>query len=518
MYQKFDQNITEGILFTDQYQLTMMQLYYKLGLHNTVVQFDHFFRQYPDYGNHRAGYCINAGLEWLVDWILHTKVTKKDIELLRTQKNKHAKPIFEQDFLHWLQNDFSLDSLTIAAIPEGRVIHANVSLTVVQGPIAVAQYLETILLNQLNYQILIATKSSRLKLICPGQILLEFGARRAQSNGAVAGTRAALIGGADFSSNVGISHLLGLEPKGTHAHSMIQLFLSLGMSELDAFYAFADIYPDNCILLVDTINTLESGIPNAIKVFEKLKQKGFIPSGIRIDSGDLAYLTVQAVHMLNKAGFPEVKVFLTNELDELSLWQIISQIKEEAQKFELDPDQIIERLSIGVGTKLITSSGSPSLGGVYKLVARLEKEHWIPSIKISENREKIPNPGNKNVWRIYNNQDKAIADLLSLKDENISQEKDITLQHPLDQTRRRLIKKTSVSSVESLLVTIVDNGKLDYTFPTLAEIREIRDQDLERLDTGVKRLINPHIYHVSLTPKLSQLKHEMIQSIRYNEK
>jgi nicotinate phosphoribosyltransferase len=510
----FNRSISEGILLTDQYQLTMMQFYYKLGLHNTIVQFDHFFRQYPDYGNHRAGYCINAGLEWLMDWILNTKVTGKDIELLKTQKNKQAKSVFDHDFLHWLQNDFSLESLTISAVPEGRVIHANVPVTVIQGPIAVAQYLETILLNQLNYQILVATKASRLKLICQGQFLLEFGARRAQGNGATAGTRAALIGGADFSSNVGMSHLLGIEPKGTHAHSMIQLFLSLGMSELDAFHAFADLYPDNCVLLVDTINTLESGVPNAIKVFEKLKKKGFQPAGIRLDSGDLAYLTVQAIHLLNKAGFNAVKVFLTNELDELSLWQIISQIKEEAQKFELDPGQIIKRLSIGVGTKLITSSGAPSLGGVYKLVARLEKKNWIPSIKISENREKVPNPGNKNIWRIYNKQDKAIADLLSLKDENISKENDITLHHPLDQTRKRLIKKESVSYVESLLTTILKNGKLHYMFPVLSKIREMRDHDLERLDTGVKRLINPHIYHVSLSPKLSRLKQEMIQSIK----
>ena len=209
-----------------------------------------------------------------------------------------------------------------------------------------------------------------------------------------------------------------------------------------------------------------------------------------------------------------MKVFLTNELDELSLWQIISQIKEEAQKLGLDPDRIIKRLSIGVGTKLITSEGSPSLGGVYKLVARQEKNNWIPAIKISENREKVPNPGSKHIWRIYNRQEKAIADLLGLKDEHISKDNDIMLHHPLDQTRKRLIKKESISYVEPLLVTVIKNGKLHYTFPNLVKLKERREHDLERLDTGVKRLINPHIYHVSLTPKLSQLKQEMIQSIK----
>ena len=232
-----------------------------------------------------------------------------------------------------------------------------------------AQVLETSLLNHLNYQILIATKASRIKDIGRGQVMMEFGVRRAQDRGANAGVRAALIGGADFSSNVGMSAVLGYPPKGTHAHSMVQLFLALGMSELDAFRAYAEVYPDDCLLLVDTINTLESGIPNAIKVFEELHRKGHEPVGIRLDSGDLAYLSIQAAKMLDEAGFELTKIVISNNLDELIIWQILTQILEEAPRYNVDPNQLVKRLIYGVGTRLITSWGEPALGGVYKLVA-----------------------------------------------------------------------------------------------------------------------------------------------------
>jgi len=219
----------EGILFTDQYQLTMAQLYYRMGLHEKRVQFDHFFRDYPDYGSHRAGYCINAGLEWFLDWLQEAHFREKDIEYLRGQKGRTNVPLFDQDFLDWLQktSPAPFEPLTIRTIPEGRVVHPNVPLTVVQGPLALAQLIETPLLNQLNYQTLIATKAARMHESGQGQLLLEFGARRGHATGANAGTRAALIGGADFSSNTGISHALGHPPKGTHAHSMVQVFLTL---------------------------------------------------------------------------------------------------------------------------------------------------------------------------------------------------------------------------------------------------------------------------------------------------
>ena len=514
---KFDQKISEGILFTDQYQLTMIQVYYRLGLHEKHAQFDHFFRDYPDYDNHKAGYCINAGLEWLLDWMQDVRFTDDDIECLANQKEKSGKPVFDQDFLKYLKDNVSFLDLTMKAIPEGRVVHPNVPLTVVQGPMIVAQLLETALLNQLNYQILIATKACRIHTSGHGQLLLEFGARRAHDRGANAGVRAALIGGADFSSNVGISHVLGFPPKGTHSHSMVQFFMGLGMSELDAFRAFAESYPENCILLVDTIDTLESGIPNAIKVFEEMRKKGQQPLGIRLDSGDLAYLAINAAIMLNQAGFEDVKIVLSNELDEMTLWQIISQISQEGPRYGIDPDHLIHRLAYGVGTRLITSQGSAALGGVYKLVAVKDDNDWAPAIKISENLKKTPNPGNKKVWRIYDERDKAVADLLSL-DEKIDQTQDLKLFHPTDYSKSRILSRDKTSRIEPLLVDIIKDKKVASEFPDIQHMREIRAQDVDHLDSGVKRFITPHIYHVSLTEKLLRTKQELVESMKESKK
>ena len=514
MLKKFDQQITEGILFTDQYELVMAQLFFKMGLHEKRVQFDHFFRHYPDYGVHKAGYCINAGLEWLIDWMQNTHTTDKDIELMAAQKDSDGNPVFEKDFLDWFRQNGNFSQITLRAIPEGRVIHPNVPLTVVEGPAAMSQILETALLNQLNYQILIATKACRINEAGRHQMLLEFGMRRAHDRGANAGVRAALIGGADFSSNVGISHLLGYPPKGTHAHSMVQMFMALGMTEEEAFDEFASLYPADTILLVDTVNTLESGIPNAIKVFEKMKKKGQKPLGVRLDSGDLAYLSIQTAKQLNDAGFEDVKIVLSNELDEMNIWQIITQITDEAPKYQLDPEHIIKRLVYGVGTRLITSYGDPSIGGVYKLVAVTnDKNEWVPAIKISESVEKIPNPGNKKVWRLYNSKEKANADLLTLEDEEPGTTEDILLHHATSQSKKRTLGKEHISKVEPLLETILDNGKLVYDFPSVDELREKRMKDIERLDPGVKRLINPHYYHVSISEKLYKMKMNLIEKI-----
>jgi nicotinate phosphoribosyltransferase len=510
LLKKFNQSISEGILYTDQYELVMAQLYFKHGLHETKVQFDHFFRNYPDYGTHKAGYCINAGLEWLIDWMQNSFFTNKEIEILKNQKTANGKNIFQDDFLNWLGKNGNFTGLTLKAIPEGRAVHPNIPLTVVQGPVAMSQILETALLNQLNYQILIATKACRVKEMSRGGLLIDFGARRGQDRGTNAGIRGALIGGADFSSNVGISHILGFPAKGTHAHSMVQLFLTLGMSEYDAFEAFTELYPENSILLVDTINTLESGIPNAIKVFEKMKKKGRKPAAIRLDSGDLAYLSIQAARMLNAAGFNDVGIVLSNELDEMNIWQIITQITEEAPKNGIDADSLISRLTYGVGTKLITSAGAPSLGGVYKLVAVENKGDWKPAIKISESNEKIPNPGRKGVWRIYNNRNKANADFLTLYNENPAEEEKIILHHPYDQSKSRTIIKDQISGIENLLADVLIDGKLVYEFPPIEKLREKRNEDLSKLDTGVKRLINPHLYHVSISKKLWDLKQDLI--------
>ncbi len=508
-----DQKTAEGILFTDQYQLTMAQLYHRFGLHERPVQFDHFFRDYPDYGLHKAGYCINAGLEWLLDWMKDAYFRDEDIALLRSQTGRTGKKIFDEAFLDWLRQHGNFNGISLRAIPEGRVVHPNVPLTVVQGPLAMAQILETSLLNHLNYQTLIATKAARIHEIGRGQLFLEFGARRAQDKGAIAGARAALIGGADFTSNVGVSHVLGFPPKGTHAHSMVQVFLTLGMSELEAFRAYADIYPDDCLLLVDTINTLESGIPNAIKVFEDLQRKGHKPVGIRLDSGDLAYLSIQAAKMLNEAGFPDTTITLSNELDELNLWQILTQIEEEAPRHGLDYSELIKRLVYGVGTRLITSAGEPALGGVYKLVAVWNEHEWVPAIKISETAGKIPNPANKQAWRLYDQRHKATADLICLSTEKPREMEPLVLRHPTDHSKHRLLHRQDIVEIEPLLVEILREGKLVYDLPSIQQMREIRRRDVERLDAGVKRLMNPHIYHVSLSQRLWNLKQQLIDSV-----
>lgn len=508
-----DRQTAEGILFTDQYQLTMAQVYFRMGLHEKEAQFDHFFRKYPNYGSHQAGYCINAGLEWLLDWIDESHFRDIDIEYLRGQKNRTGKRVFEDDFLNWLRTDFTFQRLHIRAIPEGRVVHPHVPLTVVRGPLAIAQILETALLNQLNFQTLIATKAARIREIGHGQLMMEFGLRRAHERGANAGARAALIGGADFTSNVGISHVLGLQPKGTHAHSMIQAFIALGQTELDAFRAYAEIYPDDCLLLVDTINTLESGIPNAIRVFEDLRKNGHQPVGVRLDSGDLAYLAIQVAKMLNDANFPDVAIVLSNNLDELVIWQIVTQIKEEAPRYGVDARNLLKRLVYGVGTRLITSEGSPSLGGVYKLVALKNGGGWQPAIKISETPDKTPNPGNKLVWRVYDSRGKATADLLALADETPADSKKLVLRSPLDHTKKRTLQKEDISVVEPLLVDVLKDGQQTYECPPLDKLREQRVRDVERLDPGIRRLISPHIYHVSISQKLWRTKESLIQKI-----
>ncbi|MCU0602253.1 MAG: hypothetical protein MUC33_06285 [Desulfobacterales bacterium] len=323
-----------------------------------------------------------------------------------------------------------------------------------------------------------------------------------------------MIGGADFSSNVGISHVLGLPPKGTHAHSMVQAFLALGMTELDAFRAFAETYPDDCVLLVDTIDSLGSGIPNAITVFEELKRKGHAPVGIRLDSGDLAHLSIEAVRMLNAAGFPETTIVLSNELDELSIWQILTQIGQEAARNGLDADHIIKRLTYGVGTRLVTSAGDSALNGVYKLVALRQDSKWVPAMKLSDSPSKIPNPGDKRVWRLYDRRNKATADLVSTKDENPAEMPEIVLRHMTEASLQRRLHAKDLLAIEPLLEDILREGRRKSPSPGIEEIRSRRRSDMERLDPGVKRLMNPHIYHVSLSEKMWQMKQKLIAAMR----
>ncbi|MCB0056379.1 MAG: nicotinate phosphoribosyltransferase [Caldilineaceae bacterium] len=503
-----------GILFTDQYQLTMAQLYYRHGLHEMEVQFDHFFRRNPDYDQHQAGYCINAGLEWFLDWMQQAHFRAGDLDYLRHHHNAQGNRLFADDFLAYLHEHGNFAGLSIQAIPEGRVVHPNTPLTIVRGPMAMAQIVETPLLNKLNYSTLVATKASRLVEASRGGTILEFGLRRAQGEGANDGTRAALIGGAHFSSNVGVSHVLGLTPKGTHAHSMVQLMMALGEGEIGAFRAYAELYPDDCLLLVDTVDTLQSGVPNAIRVFEELRRKGHRPAGIRLDSGDQAYLSIQAAKMLDEAGFDECAIVLSSDLDELVIWQIITQIQHEAPRYGVDADKLIKRLVYGVGTRLITSWGEPALGGVYKLVAVKKDGDWNSAIKISESPSKTPTPGAKRAWRIYDHRDKATADLLTLESETLDARAPLVLRHPSDHTKLRTLRPEQISHIEPLHVEIVRQGKVVYELPALEALRRHRAEDVEALDPGVRRLVNPHIYHVSLSQPLWDLKQELIEQAR----
>lgn len=506
--------IADGILRTDFYQLTMGQLYFRNGFHERQVQFDYFFRSYPDYGAHQAGYCINAGLEWLVEWMRDVSFGDEEIEVLRNCRSAGGEALFEVDYLEWLRRNGDFSGISLQAIPEGRVVHPVTPLAVVRGPLLMAQILESPLLNQLNYQTLIATRGARMHDVSGGNLTMEFGLRRGQDRGAAAGTRAALIGGIDFTSNTGISAMLGFPPKGTHAHSMVQLYLGMGMTELDAFRAYADIYPDDCLLLVDTLDTLGSGVPNAIRVFEELRRRGRKPVGVRLDSGDLAFLAIQTARMLDDAGFPEVSIVLSNKLDERVITQILEQITEESSPYGVDPGALASRLVYGIGTSLIVSGGAAALDGVYKMSAVRHDGEWRPAIKFSETAEKTIDPGPKRVWRIYDRRNKATADLMTVEDEQPGEAEALMLRHPTEESKSRIIRREEISGIEPLLVDILSEGRVVYDFPSISDMRAVRERDMARLDAGVKRLVNPHIYHVSLSDKLWKLKQELIREYR----
>ena len=500
-----------GPLFTDFYQLTMAQLYFQQGLHRKKVQFDYFFRTYPDYGGHQAGYCISAGMQGFVSWLESLEFKEYGITCLRNQRSISGKPLFTEDFLQWLRSLKLSSSITLLAIPEGRVVHPYEPLVTVQGELACAQLIESSLLNHLNFQALIATKASRIKEAGAGRPLIEFGMRRAHGWGADAASRAALIGGADFTSNTEISCDLQLPPRGTHAHSMVQVFMALGEGEEGAFRAYAQTYPDECLLLVDTVNTLESGVPNAIKVFQELRKKGHRPVGIRLDSGDLAYLAIKAAKMLDRAGFSDTTIVLSNNINEMVLMQVLRQIRDEAPIHGMDPQKIISRLTYGVGTHLVTSQGHGALDGVYKLTAVHGDRGWIPALKISETSEKTTNPGFKQVWRLYDRSGMANADLIALGDENPAEAEQLLLHHPTIPEVSRMIKKEQISSIEPLLIEVIKGGEVVFRSKPIRALRENRDHDLKRLDPGVKRLINPHRYHVALSDKLFHMKQELIR-------
>ncbi len=508
-------DISEGILFTDHYQLTMAQLYHRFGLHTRPAQFEHFFRSYPDYGLHQAGYCITAGLGPLLDWMESVSFGDQEIEALRGIRSLGGSQLFTEEFLSWLSDVGGFGEVSLRAVPEGRVVHANAPVAVVEAPLAIAQILETSFLNHLNFATLIATKASRVVEAAAGGTVIEFGLRRAPGFGGNTATRSSLIGGAVASSNLGMSHSLGIQPSGTHGHSMVQVFMAIAGGELEAFRAYADVYPDECLLLVDTIDTLESGIPNAITVFEELRSKGHRPVGIRLDSGDLAHLAVRSAEMLDAAGFEDTRIVLSSGLDELTIWQVKNQIGVEAPRYGVDADHLTSRLVHGVGSKLVTSEGDPSLGGVYKSVAvEGDPGEWVPSIKISDTPEKVQNPGAKRVWRIYDERGFATADVLALAHEEIDATQPFQLHHPSLPGVSRMLNPEGISEIEPLLVTVLEGGRRVFELGGVAEARKRRDHDLERLDAGVRRLVNPHRYHVSLSSALSELKRSLVSGYR----
>jgi nicotinate phosphoribosyltransferase len=466
-------------MMTDLYQLTMMYGYYKVGKHRQNVVFDLFFRK----PSTNSAYAIAAGLEQVVNYIQNLNFTEEDIDYLRSLK------LFDEEFLKILQElEFTGD---IDAMPEGTVVFPYEPLLRVKAPIIEAQLVETALLNIINHQTLIATKASRVVHAAKGGSVLEFGLRRAQGPDAgIYGARAAIIGGCSATSNVMTGEMFGIPVRGTHAHSWVMSF----PDELSAFRAYADAFPDNCLLLVDTYDTLNSGIPNAIQVFKELREKGYRPAGIRLDSGDLAYLSKKARKMLDEAGFPDAKIVASGDLDEEIIWDL------KAQGAAID--------IWGVGTALINSKGCPALGGVYKLAAEEVDGKMVPKIKISENPAKITNPGYKKVVRIYNGGGKAIADLIMLEEETIDESKPLTIFDPVDTWKRMTIRRYSL---KELLVPIFRNGELVYDLPELLDIQAYAKADLDTLWDEYKRLKNPHVYKVDLSAKLYDLKQQLLK-------
>jgi nicotinate phosphoribosyltransferase len=504
----------QGALFTDFYELTMAQAYFRHGLHERPARFQHFFRSYPDYGGHEAGFAVTAGLAWWLDWLRDTRWRDEDVAHLRGVRGRGGERTFDDAFLAWLRDRPVGAGIRMRAIPEGRVAHAEAPVAVLEGPLAGLQMIETPLLNHLNYPTLVATKAARLHEVAEGGTVLDFGIRRGHERGVHSGSRAALIGGVDATSNSGLAFTLGEGPKGTHAHALVQAFMALGEGELGAFEAYADVFPDDCLLLVDTFDTLASGVPNAIRVFERLRARGHEPVGIRLDSGDLAHLAIRSAKLLNDAGFEATTIVLSNELDEFTIWQIRTQIEKEAPEYGFEPDALLTRLAYGVGTRLITSQGDAALDGVYKLVDIRGDERWHPAVKLSESPDKVLVPGDKGLWRLYDRRGKATADLITRSDEDPRERATIEAHHPRRPGVRRTLATDELTGIEPLLETVFADGEVTTPEPDLEELRARRRRDLERLDVGVKRVLRPHLYHVSLSAALAELRDATVRRAR----
>lgn len=467
-------------LLTDFYELTMMQGYLKSGKHKEKVIFDMFYRKNPC-GN---GFAICCGLEQVVEYIRNLNFSEEDIDYLRSLGT------FDEDFIEYLRGfHFTGD---IYAIPEGTVVFPKEPLIKVIAPVIEAQLVETAILNLVNHQSLIATKAYRVVHAAQGDGVMEFGLRRAQGPDAgIYGARAAVIAGCIGTSNVYAGQKFHMPVLGTHAHSWIMSF----PTELEAFKAYARLYPNNCILLVDTYDTLKSGVKNAILCYDAMKEEG-IPLkrfGIRLDSGDLAYLSKKARKMLDEAGYPDAIISASNDLDE----NLIASLKAQGACIT----------SWGVGTNLITSESQPSFGGVYKLAATYSDEgQWIPKIKLSENSEKITNPGNKQIYRIIEKDSgKVFADYIALEEERFSEAEDLVLFDPIDTWKKSTLKGGSYE-MRPLLVPIFLGGKLVYNCPSVEEIKAHCKKEQESLWEECRRLTNPHAVHVDLSDKLYEMK------------
>ncbi len=477
-------------MLTDLYELTMMQGYFYEKDANDTVIFDAFYRVNPD-GN---GFAITCGLEQIIEYIENLHFEEEDIEYLRSTG------IFKDDFLEYLK-DFRFTG-DIYAIPEGTPVFPREPLVKVIAPIMQAQLVETALLNILNHQSLIATKAYRVVHAAEGDGVMEFGVRRAQGPDAgIYGARAAVIAGCVGTSNVLAGEMFDIPIKGTHAHSWIMSF----PDELTAFRTYAKLYPSACTLLVDTYDTLKSGVPNAIKVFTEMREEG-IPLtsyGIRLDSGDLAYLSKEARKMLDEAGFEDAVISASNDLDE----NLITSLKNQGAEIH----------SWGVGTNMITSKDSPSFGGVYKLSAVLDRNtgKFIPKIKLSENAEKITNPGNKKILRIYSKEShKLVADLICLVDEVFDENDSLLLFDP-NQTWKKTLLAPGTYTLRELMIPVVKDGKAVYHSPKVMDIRDYCASELDTLWEETKRLMNPHEVHVDLSNELWHMKNTLLDSYHF---
>jgi len=476
-------NLRNIPLLCDYYEYTMSNGYVKFGLDDRMVYFDIFFRTVPDKG----GFCIMAGLEQLVDYIVNLRFTESDIEFLR------SKNTFSDAFLDYLK-DFKFSG-DVWAIPEGTPVFPGEPLVTIRAPIAEAQILETFALLTLNHQTLIATKANRIVRAANGRTVLEFGSRRAQgTDAAILGARAAYIAGCGGTACTVSDKLYGVPASGTMAHSWVMMF----DSEYEAFKAFCELYPTNATLLVDTYDTLNSGIPNAIRAFKDvLIPKGIDKFAIRLDSGDFAFLTKKARKMLDDAGLVNCKIVVSNALDE---WLI---------RDLLDQGAIID--AFGVGDNLITSHSDPVLNGVFKLVAIEKDGKILPKIKISDNVEKITTPHFKKLYRIYDSNGKAIADQICVYDEVIDESKPLELFDPKAVWKRKTVKNFKA---KELMIKVIENGELIYDLPPLDEIREHCSKELDTLWDEVKRFSNPHQYYVDLSKRLWDVRNDLLNQAR----